>query len=198
MQPNRKAGASLVVGLALSSTMAWGAPQVPPSAPVTVVNTPSNPVPVTGSVTFGNTGDPLLVRNVENPARSRFQASGNCPMEDPIISCFINFTVPSGRLLVIETVSFEVFTPPGQRAVEDIFIAQDGVDGIFFYAVPLAGTFFGNDIQSGTSSTKLYADPGTTVKVRTTRNIGTGRASAFASISGHLVDCGTGPGCQAP
>jgi hypothetical protein len=96
-------------------------------------------------------------------------------MEEPIISCFINFTVPSGRLLVIETVSFEVFTPPGQRAVEDIFIAQDGVDGIFFYAVPLAGTFFGNDIQTGTSSVKLYADPGTTVKVRTTRNIGTVR-----------------------
>jgi hypothetical protein len=119
-------------------------------------------------------------------------------MEEPIISCFINFTVPSGRLLVIETVSFEVFTPPGQRAVEDIFIAQDGVDGIFFYAVPLAGTFFGNDIQTGTSAVKLYADPGTTVKVRTTRNIGTGKASASASISGILVDCGTGSGCPAP
>ena len=55
MQRYWKAGTWLAVGMALSSTVAWGAAQTPPSAPVTVVNSTSNPVPVTGTVSI--TGD---------------------------------------------------------------------------------------------------------------------------------------------
>ena len=39
----------------LCPTLALGAPQAPPSAPVTVVNTTANPVPITGSTTVSGT-----------------------------------------------------------------------------------------------------------------------------------------------
>ena len=42
----------------LCAVLAWAAPQNPPSAPVTVVNTSSNPVPVTGSLAI--TGTPTF------------------------------------------------------------------------------------------------------------------------------------------
>ena len=62
MQRYRKAVVWAVMGTALGSPVVWGAGQTPPSAPVTVVNPPSNPVPVsvqggsvTGSVSITNT-----------------------------------------------------------------------------------------------------------------------------------------------
>ncbi len=61
--------------LLVATAMLWpvvtlGAPQVPPSAPMTVVNTSNNPVPVTGSV--GVTGGVT----VNNPSSSPVPVSG--------------------------------------------------------------------------------------------------------------------------
>jgi hypothetical protein len=65
----------IVIGaVALVSMAAHSAPQTPPSAPVTVVNTPANPIPVTapsalpvtGTVNVGNLGATTLPVSVTN------------------------------------------------------------------------------------------------------------------------------------
>ena len=71
LSPSRK----IVVGaIALVPLAAFSAPQTPPSAPVTVVNTPTNPIPVTapsalpvtGTVNVGNLGATTLPVSVTN------------------------------------------------------------------------------------------------------------------------------------
>jgi hypothetical protein len=58
---------SLAIGsLALFPVFAQGAAQTPPSAPVTVVNTSANPVPVGGTVNVGNLGATTLPVSVTN------------------------------------------------------------------------------------------------------------------------------------
>ena len=53
MERKRFVTAVWVIALAHSaiSTVVYAGPQVPPSAPTTVVNTTANPVPISGSIT---------------------------------------------------------------------------------------------------------------------------------------------------
>ena len=127
MQRYRKAGVSLAVGMALSSTMAWGAPQVPPSAPVTVVNTPSNPVPVTGSTTVsgsvaasqsGTWTVNVLDPGTANPFEGR--CSGDL-FKDDSGTCTIE--IPAGYQLVIQAISASASVDPDVIA-RTLFVQQ--------------------------------------------------------------------------
>lgn len=72
------------------------APPPPPTVDVKVVNTESEPVPVIGTVNVGNlVTNPLPVRDLNNPARQPIFFSGP-------------YTVPDGKLLVIEYVSLGI------------------------------------------------------------------------------------------
>ena len=107
----------------------WAAPQTPPSAPVTVLNTTANPVPVTGNVSITS---PVAV-SVNNPATNPVPVTGNVSITSPVAvsinnsatnpvftanggepysqdtvgncngtNCFIDFPeVPTGKRLVI-------------------------------------------------------------------------------------------------
>lgn len=88
---------STIVGIALFPIMSHAAPQSPPSAPVTVVNTTANPLPVsapnplpvTGTVNVGNLGATTLPVSVANfPSTQQ-----------------INGTVNVGNLPVVQQVS---------------------------------------------------------------------------------------------
>jgi hypothetical protein len=73
--------------------------QAAPAAPtlnVNVVNTESEPVPVSGTVNVGNLGaNPVPVRDLNNPARQPVFINGS-------------YTVPAGKLLTIEYVSLGI------------------------------------------------------------------------------------------
>jgi len=75
----------------------WAGPQTPPSAPVTVLNTGSNPVPVTGNVGIKNSpANPVWTAQGGEPYSQN--ARGDCNDNN----CSINFPqVPAGKRLVI-------------------------------------------------------------------------------------------------
>lgn len=173
-------------------------PHAPGGPAVTVANTP---LPVTGSVGVTNSASsPVLVRDVDNPGRHPFQAVNGCHMSSGIDDiCAFTFSVPSTNLLVIETVSARVELPIGQKAVVRITTTQGGVGVDHFLTVDPQGTFGTSDRLGVTHSVRLYADPGTTVRVRAARPSSTGGdADVTGAISGYLVDCGAGSGCPLP
>ncbi len=187
------------------------------SAPVTVTNTPL-PVSLTGTGSIsGNvnaaqsgtwnvginnaTTSPVPMREVDNPARHRFQHAGICEATD-VANCSTTFTVPSGKLLVIETVTAGVSVPPGDKATAHIATDQDGIG--LFHDLPLqlvATDFLGSgfDMFQGIQLIRLYADPGTTVTFEAFRaGSAAGGTIGHFTISGYLVDCGAGSGCPIP
>lgn len=140
-----------LVGLAVLGTL--GVPNFAVAAGpdagvnVNVVNTPANPVPVTGTVTVNGSvtgsvtgtvgltpgtsvmidstvGDPVRVRNV-NDAIQPAQASTSCLATT--IGCLPTiYTVPAGKRLVIEYASMRVCILPGQSATLGITTTTGG------------------------------------------------------------------------
>ncbi len=92
-------GAFLLFFLSLGSTLELTAQKTPPARPeggpdVTVVNTPSNPVPVAGTVTVGNTGT--------NPVSVRVVNDNNTPS---VVSGNVTVSNSAGPLLVRDSYS---------------------------------------------------------------------------------------------
>jgi len=101
------------IGMIIISPLVEAASQAPPSAPVTVVNTPSNPVPVTGSTTVSgsvaatqsgawnvNVRDPGIANPFEGVCDGQFRESGQ-----PSASAECIIGIPAGYQLVVQAVS---------------------------------------------------------------------------------------------
>jgi hypothetical protein len=192
-----------VIGMVLGSNAAWGVSQTPPSAPVTVVNTPSNPVPVSlqgtgtisGSVAITNE---VSVRDADNPAfqpitltvRFSFDSGvGPDARSDSI------YTVPAGKRFVIEHAAARVLATPASNTGRAYFDLQVS-DGTSSVPVPIGTT---NESGPCTLSqaccviskpVRVYVDPGSSITVALGFLVS--QSSAFTSgnitISGHLVD----------
>jgi hypothetical protein len=96
---------AVMVLMLFSFGTVWAAPQTPPSAPVTVVNTTANPVPVTGKVSIGSPVAVSINSSATNPV---FISNGGEPYSQDTVgscngtNCFIDFPeVPAGKRLVI-------------------------------------------------------------------------------------------------
>ena len=169
---------ALALILGLSGSSAWAA-AAPASGPgVTVNNTDSNPVPV---------------RDVENPARQPFQQELFLSTPDGLLGATEQFTVPSGKRLVIEFVSFSMTWPGGQvttRAFINVCNASGNSCPASSYlpASFQATEFGGSEFFVASSPTRLYADPGTVVSAAVRRNVTAGEGLATVAISGYLVD----------
>jgi len=191
----------LVVGI-LGPTLASGAAQVPPSAPVTVVNTPSNPVPVTGSTTVSGSvsisgtvpvtqsgtwnvgvGGTVDNRDLDEHGRIAYQA---------VTSSFIGLDptlppVPAGKRLVIENVNVQTISPN----IVGGYVRMTSFN-TFDFAFPM--TFVGNrpgvgNFAVGNFPVKAYVDPSTNpVQFLSTNGFGT-ISSITVVVSGYLLDC---------
>lgn len=175
---------------------------VGPTKPVVVVNTPNQPVPVTGTVgitgpvaitgavgiTPGN--DPLLVRDADRQAREPFQRSFSLSGG----STSANFSVPAGKRLFMEFASMNSSVVTGCRVVTfGIGTTVGGNSGSF----TLAPTHIsGTELSSGRSfdtvgqQVRISADPGTMVNLSLftqTSSPGCALLGGF-SVSGYLVD----------
>jgi hypothetical protein len=179
------------------------------------VNIANASVPIQGTVNLGNTANvnvansplvtvgntvtsPVLVRDTEQPAHSPFQVGANAA-----IACgpTVIFSVPSGKEAVIEYVSFsgEGFTsgtPPMAASTSVAIwteIANSVPQGTISHDIPvllegssqLLGSPYSHFVA--TQQLRLYADPGTGIKLSGCQN-GTGFLASIFSISGYLVD----------
>lgn len=151
---------------------------------ITLAGSPSVSVS-SGSVTVANTS-PILVRIDEGSAWGRSQtvtiAAGS-------ISASLNtYTVPTGKRLVIESVSaFFVGEAPSEPSVLRVDTTTGGtfLDNYFDY---------GNVVVNGSTTrsiashhTRLTSDPGSTIGITIFRSVPTAEAVVFVTMQGHLV-----------
>ena len=182
----------------------------PTPADVNVVNTPSvnvsntaaNPVQVTGSVIVSNsptvridTTNPLPVRDVDNPARQPFVFFVDSPLNhwfSTAPNIILEFSVPSGKRLVIEQLSIEAdLTPSASQKMRGV--VRSSVGGLF-HDYAFTGTDSGQDgnFEDFIASAQMrsYADSGTTVQIFVTRNDTSGGSldKAEINLSGYLIN----------
>jgi hypothetical protein len=122
-----------------------------------------------------------------DPAVQRFQKELEIPLADGSTFGDEGFAVPSGKALVIETVSVRANIPNGQRLLAGLITDSGGEQATYHFAPPL-GFAIGLDILAATQVTRIYADPGSTVEVLVSRSGNSGAAQVWVSLSGHLVD----------
>jgi len=181
-----------------------------PGVNVNVVNSPTNPVPVTGSIGLSGTASVNVVNtpnvkvvntvptvNAANPAFQPFQDEEVIGWNagSGLIGNDGTFLVPSGKRLVIEFVSFELTIPTGTRptfnSVKIVNANSNTIPISFLIPLSFQGSAFlggqNSDVFIGSSPTRLYADPGSTVTLSVrTNNADNGLAEV--SVSGYLVD----------
>jgi len=176
--------AAAVLAGSLQATSAFAAPDV------TVVNSPSHPIPVTGGVAVTNTVPvtgtvnigslpavtgtvnigtmpPIAVTaNVADSANSAFAVWGNAGFSSPLT---MYFTIPPSKRFVVENINMACQVPTGSQIYTSAL--RYG-----YYASPPAGspTFLlmnlplqtlsvnvnGYDYYTANVSTRVYADPG--------------------------------------
>jgi hypothetical protein len=146
-----------------------------PGTPVEVVNGPTNPVPVqvvslpgsTNAVQVVNTTNaPLLVRNVDQTARTFFQTNvawfpgGGGP--GTAFADILN--VPAGSRAVIETVTVRASLPTAYLPDARISTTVGARETAHFLTLTSQSTQSGYDTLGGSFAIRLYADPSTTVR----------------------------------
>lgn len=178
-----------------------GSPKPPQD--VNVVNTPSVNVANTPTVNSEQSGawmvginssqvNPVSVRDVDQPARQPFQRFivklldvGESNAGDTVF-----FSVPTGKRLVIEFVTFIGGVPDGQNMRVRIDCIGGGQSTAHHLTLTNDGPFDqGSDIfYKATQPMRAYADAGTTVYIRIIRNGTAGTSNSNLSLSGFLVD----------
>jgi hypothetical protein len=206
MKRNQILAVSLtIMTAALTVQSAHSAQTSPPGPDVRVVNTQTNPVPVsvinfpTGTNTVNvssSTNAPLLVRDVDNPARQhvvRLAVQLNILVGETQAGGLM-YTVPAGKRLVIEFVSVRTFVDPGQKVFVDVGVSDGQTTYDINLAPTLVGTFpagnsglFG-DRSAISQQTRLYANAGDTVHAFVQKNDDAGAGQANLTVTGYLVD----------
>jgi hypothetical protein len=111
-------------------------------------------------------------------------------------------TVPTGYELVVESITGEFRVPTGASVFSgglttgNVNIRGDSGTTTVFSPGPKEGTDGTNDWYSFSQPTKFYVDPGKTLSMELAADGGVVTTGGF-SISGYLVQCGSGTGCPA-
>lgn len=164
-----------ILGIALLLVSPPVSHAVPSDKDVRVINTTLEPVPV---VNINDAGQP-------------FQTSASATQLNSNVSSVNITTVPAGKRLVIEFISFTAQVPPGQNAeIMQISTISGPVGGVshqlLIHEQPQA--VIGDSIFRAVQHLRLYANPGTTVSALFRRNTGAGNATYGVTISGYLVN----------
>ena len=158
---------------------------------VNVANMPTMELDPSMIVAIPNTANKaLLIRDTDNPARQPVHHAMQCFMQASN-SCFdpSPYTVPSGKELVIESVSAEVQLPTTQKVTFLFFFTTVGNSNVPMSSAPSYQTddgTFANFVVS--QQMRMYADPTTSVSIVCNRNSTLGNGECLAQFSGYLVD----------
>ena len=172
----------------------------PVSGSVDVGNFPATQM-VAGTVSVANTpSTPLFNRDVDNGERNVIRLVGfgtmnagafgdYVAMQDA--SAYVDYTVPTGKRLVIDSVSLFAYPPAGQKIFAYLF------NGINYTGVPAIshGTFFGSEYYQNGMAVRDYVEPGNLYYVSMSRSASTGQMFWDVNAVGHLVACTNGGGC---
>jgi hypothetical protein len=133
------------------------------------------------------------VTSFDDPGRQAFAFFENDSFGSPEDSHSVAFTVPTGKRLVIQSVSINagLDTGTGQKLVLTAVQAQvNGQLEDYIMAPTFSGTSTsGRDLYTVSQQTSIYTDGGTDVRVFATRNTFSGGAIFNASVQGYLIDC---------
>ncbi len=149
----------------------------------TVEITTNQPVPVTGSVSVTTTEGPLLVSDINNIARQPFQRIMFLPAGPS------SFVVPAAKRLVIEFASMNTSVDTGCRVIAlTIQTTLDGTNAGFSLP-PTHAIVPGRNFDTVGQPVSIYADPGTQVTFSTfTQSVGSCNLIGNIAVSGYLVD----------
>jgi hypothetical protein len=195
-------------GIALfCSTLALGAPQVPPSAPVTVVNTPANPVPVTGSLGVSGTvsisgtvpvtqsgtwnvgvAGTLNTKNIDERGRNPFTVQAFCS-DGSFNICIASLPpVPAGKRLVLEYVSggMQVRTKAGAVGVQDFSLFISGTNTELSLPARLIGSSDGTENYRVSERVLMFVEAGQVVQAQV--SAWQTNVSGDVLLSGYLID----------
>ena len=134
------------------------------------------------------TSSPVPVRNVDNAGRQPFQSHIQCSL-DGTNACNGTLTPPSGKELVIEFVSIDLFADSGATAYPPaLTVPQGGSQEIYFF--PLAQQIDdGSEVVFvGVHQTRLYAGPSGDVQLHCALSRSVSLGACDATISGYVVD----------
>jgi hypothetical protein len=144
---------------------------------------------------------PVLVRDVDNPARQPYQIGKSISLTDGQAATTFFLDIPAGKVFVVEYVAVNGCVPVGQTLqIAEIGITgpgqSNGVDGPFtqFYAIDVGprGTspFACGDQFAGGQTVRLFAQPGVgTVRLFVQRNSTAGSTGFIIfGLSGYLVN----------
>lgn len=150
---------------------------------------------VAGSVDVGNT--PLSVTSTDDPGRQAFSFQDNHGMTNGSEGTSIQFTVPTGKRLVIQFVSALASLQSGQRlARADIQTESNGQFALYDLLPAFVGTFTsGGDNVVAAQDVTLYADGETDVILLVQRDSTTGNGELHGAVSGYLMDCSVSAPC---
>jgi hypothetical protein len=135
---------------------------------------------------------PVLVRDTENPAHHPFtyRSGANWIANAPNASFFV--TVPAGKRLVIEQVSFRADVKPSatQKVSVEVLTTTAGVSSAYFFAGASRGPAGVFDEFIGAAQMRSYADANGFQEILVTRadSSGGGADNVDLSLSGYLVD----------
>ena len=101
------------------------------------------------------------------------------------VNLLLGFSVPSNKLLVIETISIQATVPVGQTVTADM---DPSGTGFFFF--PLQEHVTSSADFRGIFPVQIYARGSFQLNVR--RDLQAGVFRIFGAIAGYLVDCEAG------
>lgn len=170
------------------------APQEPPTLNVNVVNPPTAPVPIRGTVSVDNLGNsPLSVREIDKPALQSVYTNAGCTTDTAYCEKEM-FVVPLDKHLVIEFVSVNGIVQLDRFVSMEVLIVDGSIVTAhrlpFVTAVNVLGEHPYGIVRDG-QSLRLYAKPGARVRIGAFRNgdVSSDPYSGYVfSISGYLVN----------
>lgn len=149
-----------------------------------VANTADNPVPVTSS---------------DDPGRQAFAFFKNDKMPANDAQHYVQFTVPEGKRLVVESLSGSAGFDTSTEALVNVAVQATVNRSLQSYSLP--AVFEGRSpvavypyLWAATDLVRLYADGGTEVTIFWTRNTSSAdEANLNVSLQGYLIDCTAAP-----
>jgi hypothetical protein len=182
----------------LDPTPASAASQVPPSAPVTVVNTSANPVPVTGSTTVSGSvtiANPSLTVDALNDTLNEPYIRGGSHSFSPTdLQITEAFDVPDGKRLIVESVTIRSATTANKAVIGQYAILKQVSGNVLSIGgdlsmTPAQGPIDGNYWSVGTHPIKLRIDavPGVDHELNFYLQCDACDGTINVSVAGYLV-----------
>lgn len=161
------------------------------AALVQVENTPAQSIPTRRTDNDGRDVVRLAYAETMNAGTTASNGTGNgVPLNDAITNSV--YTVPSGKRLVIDTVSMFAFPDLGQKVYMYV------TNGYTFTAIPAIDAGFPTTYAAHFGNTipvRDYVEPGGQYSVVMQRSDSTDTMFWDVLAVGHLVDCTNGGGC---